>query len=248
VAAENYAYLAAQLALVDDAALRELLSADGTVIFEGAQGVLIDESYGFAPYTTWSNTTFANALTLLAGYSGQITRLGVFRTYFTRHGPGPFVTEDETLAARLPERHNGMSPWQREFRVGHFDLVAARYALAAAGGADGLAITHVDRLHNRADTALCDAYRSNEPPETLTPYFNHDGPAITAIKVQRPPRWDHQEELTRYLFHCMPHYPRDAGWADENTYLSRLEEALGIPVLLTSAGPTAADKQIRGRL
>ena len=65
-------------------------------MFEGAQGVLLDEWHGFHPYTTWSTTTFANAETLLAeaGMAGAAQRLGVLRTTTTRHGPGPLVTED----------------------------------------------------------------------------------------------------------------------------------------------------------
>lgn len=78
------------------------------VIFEGAQGVLLDEWHGFHPYTTWSTTTFANALELLDGVPA--VRLGVLRTYTPRHGPGPLVTEDAALT--LPEAHNGNGPWQ----------------------------------------------------------------------------------------------------------------------------------------
>jgi adenylosuccinate synthase len=100
---DAYRAFAARVPLVGAGYLSGLLRA-GPVVFEGAQGVLLDEWRGFHPYTTWSTTTFANAETLLAesGTGAPALRLGVVRCYLTRHGPGPFVTEDPTL--ELPER------------------------------------------------------------------------------------------------------------------------------------------------
>ena len=127
--------------------------ARGPVVFEGAQGVLLDETHGFHPHTTWSTTTFANAETLLAEAAAHTgtqpspaLRLGVVRTYTTRHGPGPHATEDPELAPLLPEPHNGHGPWQGPFRVGHFDAAAHRYAANACGGVDALAVTHLDAV------------------------------------------------------------------------------------------------------
>lgn len=115
------------------------------LIFEGAQGVLLDEWHGFHPYTTWSTTTHDNAISLLKeiGYSGPVQRLGITRAYMTRHGVGPFVTEDPSLLYSEP--HNVAGPWQGAFRQGHLDLVALRYAIDACGGIDGLVVTHLDR-------------------------------------------------------------------------------------------------------
>ena len=84
--------------------------------------MLLDEWRGFHPYTTWSTTTFANAEALLAEAGETAVRLGAVRCYLTRHGPGPFVTEDPTL--ELPEPHNGTGTWQGAFRAGHPDAVA----------------------------------------------------------------------------------------------------------------------------
>ena len=105
--------------VVDEPKARALLRDAAHLIFEGAQGVLLDEHFGFHPHTTWSTTTFANAQTLLSesGFEGRQTRLGVLRTYFTRHGPGPFVTEDSqcfdnisvsrTMTTRAGKAHFG---------------------------------------------------------------------------------------------------------------------------------------------
>jgi adenylosuccinate synthase len=152
-------------ALRDDAeALGAALRDDPAVVFEGAQGVLLDEWHGFHPHTTWSTCTFDNALGLLraAGHAGEVTRVGVLRTYATRHGEGPLPTERADLAHALPELHNAGDGWQGRFRVGALDLVLARYALAACGGADALAITHLDRV--TAPWPLCDAWEADDHP------------------------------------------------------------------------------------
>lgn len=128
-----------------------------TVVFEGAQGVLLDEWRGFHPHTTWSTCTFDNALTLLEGYSGEVARLGVLRSYMTRHGNGPLPTE---VDLGLEEPDNLTGPWQGAFRTGWADAVLGRYALECCGGVDGLAITHLDRVG--ADWLQCAAYRGGD--------------------------------------------------------------------------------------
>ena len=142
--AEVYAAFAGRARIVGEEYLPRLLAA-GPCVFEGAQGVLLDEWYGFHPHTTWSTTTFANARTLLAEAglpADGAFRLGVVRTYTTRHGAGPLVTEDRRLAASLPEPHNGTGEWQGAFRTGPFDVVAHRYALEVCGDVDGLVVGH----------------------------------------------------------------------------------------------------------
>jgi adenylosuccinate synthase len=211
---------ARRVSIVDGSVLGELLSA-GPCVFEGAQGVLLDEWHGFHPYTTWSTTTTANAETLLAeAGQGPAFRLGVVRTFTTRHGPGPLVTEDEALGITDP--HNPTNPWQGRFRVGHFDAVAHRYALEVTGGVDGLALTHLDVT---AAVKLCDAY---DRDVALVP-----GP---------PGDLERQEALTRRLLAARPVYCDDAvvDWP------AAVEDRLGVPVVLTSWGPTAEDKVATG--
>lgn len=119
-----------------------IADADGRLVFEGAQGVLLDETHGFAPYNTWSNTTAENAFHLLndVGLTGQV--LGVLRTYMTRHGAGPLPTED---AIDREELHNGVGKYQGAFRTGALDLPLLWYA-RTVWPVHSLAITHVDRL------------------------------------------------------------------------------------------------------
>ncbi|REE99427.1 adenylosuccinate synthetase [Thermomonospora umbrina] len=195
----------------------------GNVVFEGAQGVLLDEWHGFHPYTTWSTTTFANAETLLDEAGASAVRLGVVRAYMTRHGPGPFVTEDPALTTDLPDRHNAFGPWQGTFRVGHLDLVALRYALAVAGGVGELAVTHLDVARARRDLLLCRAYEI-------------DGDPLGALPVGRAGDLEGQEALTHRLMKARPVYE------PLGDPVETLETGLGVNVGLRSYGPTAADK------
>ncbi|SCE71335.1 adenylosuccinate synthase [Micromonospora purpureochromogenes] len=214
---------AARVAIVDRSWLAGALRA-GICVFEGAQGVLLDEWHGFHPYTTWSTTTFANAEALLAeaGLAGQARRLGVVRVVTTRHGPGPLVTEDRTLP--LTDPHNPTNPWQGRFRFGHFDAVAHRYALAVTGGVDGLALTHLDLAEPRL--RLCRRY---DGVDRLLP-----GP---------PGDLDRQAALTARLLRVRPVYDDPpADWS------AAVAGELGAPVVLTSHGPTAEDKTPHGWL
>lgn len=154
-----YNDFAQRVEMVTDEYLQRKLKEKGTIIFEGAQGVLLDQSMGWFPYVTRSDTTYGNAIDLLKGHPA--TRLGILRSYATRHGAGPFVTEDSLLGHH--EAHNNYSPLQQAFRIGHFDFVAVDYAIRAIGGVDGIVLTHLDRA--RGAQKVCVAY---EPEVDLT--------------------------------------------------------------------------------
>jgi adenylosuccinate synthase len=227
-AIDNYTHVGRHVTLVDHDDVRSVLRAPGTTIFEGAQGVLLDQWYGFHPHTTWSTTTSANAETLLAESDERVRpmRLGVLRAYFTRHGAGPFVTADESLAPLLPEPHNTCHGWQGRFRVGVFDTVAARYALTVTGAVDALAFTHLDRLP-QLPRALCTAYESSAG-------------RITDIPLLPPGDFAAREQLTATLLRCRP-VLTDYGNA---AFHEILAHELRTPIHLTSSGPTHDDKQI----
>lgn len=145
--------------IVSESHLALLLESSKVSVFEGAQGVLLDETYGEAPYNTWTDCTFNNAATLLAEsqYHGAVTKVGVARTYFTRHGPGPFPTESKTFQQWHPEPHNTTGIFQGEFRIGAFDYNLARKSIALLHGIDFLALNHIDRI-------------SGVEPSNLQPY------------------------------------------------------------------------------
>lgn len=150
----------------------------GNTIFEGAQGALLDQHWGFAPHTTWSDTTPTNALMLIdeAGSFSDTLRLGVLRGYATRHGEGPFVTE---AALDLPEPHV-YEDWPGQFRVGYTDLLAASYA-AHASPVDALALTCLDRIpypwqictrYQHPEGWSMGALPSSSMYEKYTPFYN----------------------------------------------------------------------------
>lgn len=115
-------------------------------IFEGSQGVLLDEQYGFHPHTTWTNCTFENAETLLRqiGCTNN-EKIMVFRTFMTRHGAGPFPTEDNKLFEAYHEVHNKGGKFTGSMRIGHFDMFLANYSIDVAKP-DVIALTHCDTI------------------------------------------------------------------------------------------------------
>jgi len=216
------------VSIVDGVPFLGALLDDGPCVFEGAQGVLLDEWFGWHPHTTWSTTTFDNASRLLAeaGHTGY--RLGVVRTYTTRHGNGPMVTEDPALA--MPEPHNGNGRWQGAFRLGHFDAVAHRYAVEVAGGVDGVAVTHLDTAAAHPDLRICDSY-------------DLDGVATRRLVPGRRGDLAYTERMGNRLANARPVLgARPADWS------SAIGEALGAPVVLESWGPSSVDKRRVGRM
>lgn len=227
---DRYAELVARARIVGGDHLGAVLRRPGAVIFEGAQGVLLDEWRGFHPYTTWSTTTLANAERLLAeaGHAGPVARIGIARAYATRHGAGPLPTEDAALTRALPDARNGDNPWQRGFRVGWLDLVLLRYALDVVGPLDFLALTCLDRIEALPELRVCRAY-------------DHAGGRVERLPVAPRPSLEHQEGLTRLLMACRPLLePLDGPEALPGL----LAAELGTPVGLRSTGPTAAEKRL----
>jgi adenylosuccinate synthase len=205
-----------------------VLAAEGDIVFEGAQGVLLDEWHGFHPYTTWSTTTFANAQTLLAEhrYAGDIRRIGIARAYMTRHGAGPFPTESLRLTEKLREAHNGTNDWQHGFRFGWPDLVLLRYALRATGGIDELALTCLDQLPALPLWKVARTYAD-----------------IGELKIAPPPNLEHQERLTSILEDARPVY-ENLPAADLGDYL---RDALHCRPGINSFGTTWQQKHLPGK-
>jgi hypothetical protein len=235
--------------------LHKELKEPGHVIFEGAQGVLLDQDWGFHPHTTWSECTFANAQRLLAGGGGgRVERLGVLRAYHTRHGAGPFPTESAEFEAFSADDHNRPTPWQHGFRSGAFDLVLARYALEVIGGCDGLVLTHVDKIDKLKEVAVCHSY--DQPLlgqiELLARHPTHTRPFGSAMERlplgSCPPAIPdllYQEELGRLLAASRPRCSR-LQVTGGMRYALQLSEALETPLMMVSTGPTEKDKAFVG--
>jgi len=187
---------------------------DGRLIFEGAQGVLLDETHGFGPHNTWTDCTPRNAITLCreAGVLGTPT--AVVRTYMTRHGAGPLPTEDPLFTAGKPEAHNGTGEYQGAWRAGALDLPLLRYAIDACDAEfTALVVTHLDRVPDQG-WYVCENYRL-------------DGHPLMQVDPFRI--WD-----------VMPVYNL---WSlNEHSYALQMSEELGIPIFQTAYGPTAEDR------
>jgi adenylosuccinate synthase len=194
------------------ATLRRASEAAGPVIFEGAQGALLDRRRGTVPYITKSDTSARNALTMLSAAGGDMSPhvLGILRAYGHRHGPGPFPTEDESMRDRFDDPRNRTNDWQGAFRVGWLDLDMLRRGVAINGGVDGLALTCLDHLSG-----------------------------MERIRVRNRGEWvelhgwkDDLRGVGRYG--ALP--------INTKSFVEYVATELGVPVDIVSVGPTADDK------
>src|SRR6185369_15167159 len=145
--------------VVPDTTLAAFMAKARSVVFEGAQGVLLDEQAGFHPFTTWSRCTPGNAWELLAEAAPgtQVQTIGVLRSHAVRHGPGPLPTESAEPRPAIFD-HNRLGEWQGPVRYGWFDPVLARYALAVAGPLDRIVLTHLDAPARLGRWRVCIGY------------------------------------------------------------------------------------------
>lgn len=212
-------------------AIHARLRQPGCVLFEGAQGVLLDEWRGFHPHTTWSSITTAavSAVAARYGVTEPVAHYGVLRTYFTRHGPGPLPTHDDSLADQLPEPHNHGDGWQGQFRRGHADSVLLRYALEAVGALSGLLVSHLDIFQRGVSLKWCERYSLPQSPADIQRLPLASGEDLI-----------HQSKLTELLMHVRPQYAADP-IESARGFLNRLAAVTTLPVLLCSHGATCDD-------
>jgi adenylosuccinate synthase len=224
-AAERFFESRVRIRLVDSGYLG--LFINHNIVFEGAQGILLDQDYGFQPHTTWTNITFENANTLLheMNFSGEVTRVGVTRTYSTRHGAGPLVTE-EVNGPVNPYEHNGSGSLQGNFRSGPLDLVLLRYALEVIGGVDSLAITHMDIPQSK----VCTSY---DVPDEYAALIKNG-----LVHKPRKVAYKDQEVLNTALVNAKPNYMP----IQPDEIVSIIENATKTPADILSSGPRLANK------
>jgi adenylosuccinate synthase len=201
----------------------------GTVLFEGAQGVLLDEWRGFHPHTTWSGISPASVQEVVsdAGQSARIEHLGVLRTYLTRHGAGPLPTHEPRLDV-LSEPHNVAGGWQGAFRRGHPDALLLRYALAVTAPLDGLLVSHLDVFESPAALRWCDAYDIEEEGGRAR---------IGGIVPGAPRDLHHQARLAQMLATATPCYG-GAVIGSAAQFIDELQAIARLPVRFGARGPT----------
>ncbi|NDC53556.1 MAG: adenylosuccinate synthase [Planctomycetia bacterium] len=212
--------------------LLDAVEAGRKVLFEGAQGALLDVDHGTYPFVTSSNSSGVG-ISSGSGVPGRwIERvIGVVKAYSTRVGGGPMPTEqDNDVGRRIRDRGNEYGTvTRRPRRCGWFDAVAARYT-ARLSGVDELAVMLLDVLSGFDEIAVCSAYRLDG--RRITQFPSHVDDVKRAEPVYETlPGW--REDLTAVRrYDGLPENAR--------RYLARLGELLGRPVTVVSVGPDRA--------
>lgn len=199
------------------------------ILFEGAQGSLLDLDHGTFPFVTSSSVTACGVPSGAGVPPKAVGRVvGVIKAYNTRVGAGPFPTEQDNAVGQLiRERgHEYGTTTGRPRRCGWFDAVAGRYA-ADLSGVDELAVMLLDVLSTVGELRICTGYRCRG--ERL-PGFEPDVATLAEVECEYEtlPGW--QEDLSACTsFRQLPKAARD--------YIGRIEELLGRPVGVISVGP-----------
>ncbi|MGA0040282.1 MAG: adenylosuccinate synthase [Pirellulales bacterium] len=213
--------------------LLDAVEAGKPVLFEGAQGSLLDIDHGTFPYVTSSNSSGVG-VSSGSGVPGRwINRvIGVVKAYSTRVGGGPMPTEqDNDVGAHLRERGREYGTvTQRPRRCGWFDAVAARYT-ARLSGADELAVMLLDVLGGLDELKICSAYRINGQRVTQFP-AHVDDLRVAEPEFETLPGW--KEEISGVRSEA--DLPEAA-----KRYIARIGELLGRPVSIVSVGPDRAE-------
>jgi adenylosuccinate synthase len=221
--------------LVEDIALllKKFHDRGENLIFEGAQGALLDIDFGTYPYVTSSNTTAGAAATGSGFGPLHLNEVyGVCKTYVTRVGGGPFPTElKDEIGEYIAKQGNEFgSVTRRPRRCGWFDVVQMRQS-AMINSLSGLILTKLDVLDDLKEVLICTGYR----------YQN---------QILDYPPFD-----TKILSECEPVYEVMAGWQSKTEgithyealplrareYLAKLESLVGLPISLISTGPNRHD-------
>ena len=211
--------------------------AGRSIMFEGAQGTLLDIDHGTYPYVTSSNATIGGVCTGLGIGPRAIDKvLGVAKAYTTRVGEGPLPTElTGEIGNRLRETGQEFGAVTgRPRRCGWYDAVAVRYAVRV-NGLDGLALTKLDVLDGLPEIQVCTAYRCHGSTLTELPGDLAQFAACEAV-YETLPGWTSPTKNVRRF----DDLPREA-----RAYIARLEEVTGVPAAIVSTGSAREDTIIR---
>jgi len=215
------------------ACLDDARRAGRRILFEGAQGAMLDVDHGTYPFVTSSNTVAGQAAAGSGvGADGIDYVLGITKAYTTRVGQGPFPSElDDEIGRLLGERGREFGTVTgRRRRCGWFDAVLVRQAVKV-GGIHGIALTKLDVLDGIETLKVCVGYRlDGETRDYL--------PALPSLQARAEPIYESLDgwgESTRGA----------RSWAELPAtaikYIRRIEELIGVPVALLSTSPERAD-------
>lgn len=233
-------YVANTVELVNDA-----IEKGDSVLFEGAQGHLLDIDYGTYPYVTASHPIAAGAIIGAGVGPTKVDRVvGVVKAYTSRVGEGPFPTElfgDEAHLIREKGHEYGTTTG-RPRRIGWLDLVMVRYACRVSGITD-LAVPHLDTLAKTglATLKVCVGYR--QPDGTVTKEFPIGLKALAQVEpvYEEVPNWEWREGLSQVkTFEELP--------AGAQRYVRLIEEFTGVPVSILGIGSERTEAIYRAEI
>jgi adenylosuccinate synthase len=213
--------------------LSDAIAAKKKILFEGAQGTLLDVDHGTYPFVTSSNTVAGQAATGSGVGPSRIDKvIGITKAYCTRVGEGPFPTELSGAEADWLREQGGEygATTGRPRRCGWFDAVALRYA-ARINGLDGLVVTKLDVLDKLDKIKVCVAYKYNG--QTIDEFPTDGGAAAKCEPVYEVlDGWNSQTQgITSF-----DKLPKNA-----QAYLKRMEELSGVKVEIVSVGANRKD-------
>jgi adenylosuccinate synthase len=217
--------------------LSEAFSAGKSVLFEGAQGTLLDIDHGTYPYVTSSNASIGGVCTGLGVGPRAIGGvMGVVKAYTTRVGEGPLPTElNDEMGKRLRDGGNEYGAVTgRPRRCGWYDAVAVRYGVRI-NGLDTLALTKLDVLDGLEEISICTAYRCGD---RILKEFPSDIAQLAACTpvYETLPGWQQATKGVR-RFQDLPE--------NAKRYIRRLEDVTGVPAALVSTGSERDDTILR---
>jgi len=218
-------------------ALAALRRARANVLFEGAQGAMLDVDVGTYPFVTSSNTTAGSAATGTGlGPCAFDYVLGIVKAYATRVGAGPFPTElfDEYGEHLSRVGHEFGSVTGRRRRCGWFDSVALRRAVVHSS-VSGLCMTKLDVLDGLETIRVCVGYRSGGAVTAEPPLFADAFAEVEPVYEELPGWSESTVGVTSYA--ALPDNAR--------RYLERIEELVGVPLDLISTGPDREQTIVR---
>ncbi len=213
--------------------LHALREAGKPILFEGAQGALLDVDLGTYPFVTSSNTT-AGGTAVGSGFGPRYLDyvLGITKAYSTRVGSGPFPTElFDDIGARLAERGNEFGATTgRPRRCGWFDAAAVRQAVQI-NSISGLCLTKLDVLDGLEEIRICTGYQQADGVAGTPRFASEYYADITPVYETLPGWQDSTVGIRRY----------DELPVNAQAYLKRIEDAVGAPIDIISTGPDRAE-------
>ena len=200
-----------------------------SILFEGAQGALLDVDFGTYPFTTSSNTTSGGVSSGIGVSPKQINNIiGITKAYTTRVGSGPFPTEVEGEDGEHIRKKGGEfgSTTGRPRRCGWFDAVAIQHSVRISG-VDSLIVTKLDVLDDQDTIKICTGYKYNEKLYKTFPadidVLNNCEPVYEEV-----PGWNEDTSGMRSA-ESLPEKAKD--------YIKRIENIVGVKVKMVSVGP-----------